>query len=148
MLRKLFQTDDAFSGLVLRLLLGLVFFPHGAQKVLGWFGGSGFSATMDMFTAKAGIPAILAFLAIMAESAGVVALFAGFFTRLAAFGIAVNMVVCALANHVKNGFFMNWFGNQQGEGFEFHILAVAIAVSLMIQGGGLWSVDRLLARKE
>ena len=147
MFKKLFQTNDDTAMLVLRLFLGVVFFPHGMQKVFGWFGGSGFGATMDMFTAKAGFPAALAFLAIMAESLGAVALLAGFLTRVAALGIGVNMIVCALGNHVKNGFFMNWMGTQKGEGFEYHLLVVAISAALIISGGGKWSLDGLIERK-
>lgn len=146
MYKLILKTDNDVSALTLRLMLALVFFPHGAQKVLGWYGGMGFMGTLDAFT-KGGIPTVLAVLAIMAESVGVLALFAGFFTRLAAFGIGANMVICAMGNHVKNGFFMNWFGTQQGEGFEFHILAVAIAVALMIKGGGLFSLDHMIAPK-
>jgi putative oxidoreductase len=148
MIRKLISTDDDTAGLVLRVMLALVFFPHGAQKVFGWFGGYGFAATMDAFVNKAGIPAALSFLAIMAESVGVVALFVGFFTRLAALGIAVNMIVCAYGNHIKNGFFMNWLGNQKGEGFEYHILVVAICLALIIRGGGRWSVDGSLSGRK
>lgn len=147
MFKKLLQTNDDTAMLVLRVFLGLVFLPHGMQKVFGWFGGPGFFVTMDMFTAKAGFPAVLAFLAIMAESLGVVALWAGFFTRIAALGIGVNMIVCALSNHVKNGFFMNWMGSQRGEGFEYHLLVVAISAALVIKGGGKWSVDGLLEAK-
>jgi len=147
MFKKLFQTNDDNAMLLLRLFLGLVFFPHGMQKVFGWFGGSGFSATMDMFTSKAGFPAALAFLAIMAESLGAVSLIAGFFTRMAALGIGVNMIVCALGNHVKNGLFMNWMGAQKGEGFEYHLLVVAISAALIIGGGGRWSLDGLIGRK-
>ena len=147
MFKKLVQTKDAYAMLLLRLFLGLVFFPHGMQKVFGWFGGSGFSASMEMFTAKAGFPAALALLAIMAESLGSIALIAGLFTRIAALGIGVNMIVCALGNHVKNGFFMNWMGTQKGEGFEYHLLVVAISAALIIGGGGRWSLDGLIERK-
>ena len=146
MFKKLFHTNDDTAMLALRLFLGLVFFPHGMQKVFGWFGGNGFSASMDMFT-KGGVPAALAFLAIMAESLGAVALIAGFFTRIAALGIAVNMIICALGNHVKNGFFMNWMGTQKGEGFEYHLLVVGISAALIISGGGKWSLDGLIGRK-
>ena len=147
MIKKLLSTDNDSASLVLRLLLGIVFFPHGAQKVFGWFGGHGFSGTMESFTVKMGIPAFLAFLAILAESGGAVALITGLLTRVAAFGIACNMVVAIFMVHLPNGFFMNWFGKQQGEGFEYHLLAIAIAVALMIKGGGRWSVDRLIAKK-
>ncbi len=148
MITKLFQTDDDTASLVLRFFLGIVFFPHGAQKVLGWFGGSGFAGTMDAFTIKMGIPAFLAFLAILAESGGAVALITGLLTRVAAFGIACNMVVAIFTVHIHNGFFMNWFGKKQGEGFEYHLLVIAIAIALMIKGGGRWSIDRLIAKKE
>lgn len=147
MIKKLIQTDKDISSLVLRVLLGIVFFPHGAQKVFGWFGGFGFSGTMGFFTEKMGIPAIFAFLAIMAEFLGPLGLLSGFLTRIAAFGIACNMTVAIFMVHLPNGFFMNWFGNQKGEGFEYHILAVAIAIALMIKGGGKLSVDGLISEK-
>lgn len=147
-MKKLFQTDNDISSFVLRVLLGIVFFPHGAQKVFGWFGGAGFSGTMTAFTEKMGIPVILAFLAIMAESLGAVALITGLLTRIAAFGIFSNMIVAIFLVHLPNGFFMNWFGKQQGEGFEYHLLAIAITIALMIKGGGRWSVDGLIAKKE
>lgn len=147
MIRKLFETGGDVSSLVLRLILGGVFFPHGAQKLLGWFGGQGYAATMAAFTDKMGIPAFLAFLAIMAESLGALGLVTGFLTRICALGIATNMVVAVLMIHIHNGFFMNWFGNKSGEGFEYHLLAIAIALALIIKGGGLWSIDRALAKK-
>ena len=125
----------------IRLLLALVIWPHGAQKVLGWFGGYGFRGTMGFFTKTMGIPAPLAFLAITAEFVGPVALALGLFGRVAALGIATVMVVAAMTSHLSNGFFMNWFGNQKGEGFEFHILALAIAAAIMIGGSGAFSVD-------
>ena len=147
MFQKLIRTDDDMAGLVLRVMLGIVFFPHGAQKLFGWFGGNGFSGTMAVFTDKMEIPAVLAFLAIMAESVGAVALIAGFFTRIGALGIGTNMVVAIFMVHLPNGFFMNWFGNQKGEGFEYHLLAIAIALALIIKGGGRWSIDRMLMKK-
>jgi putative oxidoreductase len=138
-------TDNSLAGLVLRVTLGVVMFPHGAQKVFGWFGGHGFSATMNHFTENMGIPWVFALLAILAESLGAVALIVGFLTRIAALGIGVVMVVAALMVHWQHGFYMNWFGAKQGEGFEYHLLALGIAVALMIRGGGLWSIDRALA---
>jgi putative oxidoreductase len=144
-LRKLLATDNDITGFILRVLLGIVFFPHGAQKVFGWFGGHGFAGTMAGFE-KMGIPAFFAFLAIMAESCGSLGLILGFFTRIAAFGITCNMLVAVVMIHFKNGFFMNWFGQKHGEGFEYHILVVAITIALMIKGGGRWSVDRLLTK--
>lgn len=147
MFKKLIHTDDSVSTLIMRVMLGIVFFPHGAQKLLGWFGGSGFSETMSMFTDKMGIPAVLAFLAIMAESVGAVALIAGFLTRIAALGIGTNMVVAIIMVHLPNGFFMNWSGNQKGEGFEYHLLAITLALALIIKGGGKWSIDRQMSKK-
>ena len=141
MFKKLIQTNDDVAMLVLRILLGVVFIPHGMQKILG------FSGTMQMFTTNLHIPWVFAFLAIMAEFLGSWGLITGLFTRVAAFGIAVNMLVAVYMLHWQNGFFMNWFGNQKGEGYEYHILVVAIALALMIKGGGKWSIDRALTEK-
>jgi len=146
MLKKIIGTQDDTALFVLRLLLGIVFFPHGMQKVFGSFGGPGFSVAMEGFTVKMGIPTFFAILAILAESAGSLGLITGFLTRIAAFGITCNMVVAVAMIHYKNGFFMNWFGKQSGEGFEYHILVIAITIALMIKGGGRWSVDGLLEK--
>ncbi|MEI8233184.1 MAG: DoxX family protein [Verrucomicrobiota bacterium] len=146
-LLPLFKTDAAISTLILRLTLGVVFLPHGAQKVLGWFGGYGYSATMAFFTGQMHIPALFAFLAIAAEFAGAIGLILGLFTRVAALGIAANMAVAIAMVHSANGFFMNWSGAQKGEGFEYHLLAIGIAVALMIRGGGKWSADAAIAKK-
>src|SRR5580700_9598291 len=116
MIRKLYATDDSTATAILRLVLGIVFFAHGAQKMLGWFGGYGFSGTMNFFTSAMHIPAPLAFLAIMAEFLGGLGLIVGFLARIAAFGIAVNMAVAIFMVHIHNGLFMNWYGNQKGEG--------------------------------
>ena len=145
MFKKLFQTNDDVMLLVLRVLLGLVFFPHGMQKLTTMFGGYGFEGTMGFFTGKLGIYALFAFLAIMAEGLGWMGLVTGLLTRVAAFGIAVNMAVAVYMLHFQNGFFMNWFGTQKGEGYEFHILVIAIAIALMIRGGGKWSIDKAIA---
>jgi putative oxidoreductase len=144
MFRKLFKTDADISSFMLRVLLGLVFFPHGMQKLTTMFGGYGFTGTMQFFTDKMGIPSPFAFLAIMAEGLGWIGLIAGLLTRVAAFGIAVNMIVAVYLIHWQNGFFMNWLNNQKGEGFEYHILVVAIAIALMIKGGGRWSMDKII----
>jgi putative oxidoreductase len=142
----LFKTDNSISTFLLRLSLGVVFFPHGAQKVLGWFGGYGFTGTMGFFTDKMHVPAFFAFLAILAEFAGSIALILGLFTRVAAFGIAANMVVAIAMVHASNGFFMNWSGAQKGEGFEYHLLVIGVAVALMIRGGGKWSADQAISK--
>jgi putative oxidoreductase len=145
MVRKLFATDDNTGTAILRLVLGIVFFAHGAQKLLGWFGGYGFSGTMGFFTGTIHIPAPFAFLAIVAEFFGGVGLILGFLTRIAAFGIAANMVVAIATVHSPFGFFMNWSGTQKGEGFEYHLLVLAMTAFLMIRGAGALSVDRAIA---
>ena len=142
----LFKTDNTLSTLLLRVTLGAVFFPHGAQKVLGWFGGYGFTGTMGFFTGQMHVPAFFAFLAIMAEFAGAIALILGLFTRVAAFGIAANMVVAIAMVHVGNGFFMNWTGKQPGEGIEYHLLVIGLALALIIRGGGMLSMDRAISK--
>lgn len=147
MFKKLIVTKDDVALLVLRVLLGVVFFPHGAQKVLGVYGGGGFSGTMGFFTETLGIPWIFAFLAIIAEFFGALGLISGLLTRVAAFGLACVMVIATFMLHLQHGFFMNWSGKQGGEGFEYHILVLAIAVVLMMRGGGKWSVDGILAKK-
>jgi putative oxidoreductase len=146
-MKILFQTDDSWSGLVLRVMLGIVMFPHGAQKLLGWFGGFGFAGTMGFFTQQMHIPAVLAFLVILAESIGAVGLILGFLSRVAAFGMACVMVGAIWLVHWPNGLFMNWSGKQAGEGFEYHLLVIAISLVLMIAGSGKWSVDRIIARQ-
>lgn len=145
MIRKLFDTDDSTATAILRLVLGLVFFAHGAQKMLGWFGGFGFSGTIGYFTGTMHIPAPLAFLAIAAEFFGGLGLILGFLTRIAAFGIAINMLVAIATVHQAFGFFMNWNGTQKGEGFEYHLLVLAMTVFLMIRGAGAFSVDRAIS---
>ncbi|MEO8358898.1 MAG: DoxX family protein [Vicinamibacteria bacterium] len=132
---------NSTAVLVARIVLGCVMLPHGVQKTLGWFGGYGFVGTMNFFTTTMHIPWVFALAAILAESVGAIALIAGLGTRLAAAAIATNMVVAVLTSHLANGFFMNWFGNQKGEGFEYHLLAIGLALVLMIQGGGRWSAD-------
>jgi putative oxidoreductase len=120
-------------------------FPHGAQKALGWFGGYGYKGTMGYFTSL-GFPSPLGVLAISTEFLGSIGLAVGLFTRVAAFGIACVMVGAVLTTHTQHGFFMNWYGNQKGEGFEFHLLVLGIALALILGGGGLWSMDALLVR--
>jgi putative oxidoreductase len=146
-MKALFQTTDAPSLLILRLALGGVMLPHGLQKLLGWFGGFGFAGTMGFFTEKMGIPAVLAFLVILAESFGSLGLIVGFLTRIAAFGIAWVMVGAIFLVHVRHGFFMNWFGQQAGEGFEYHLLVIGMCMALLLSGGGKWSVDRLIEKR-
>ena len=145
MFRRIYATDDSTATSILRLVLGVVFFAHGAQKLLGWFGGFGFAGTMNLFTNMMHIPAPLAFVAIAAEFFGGIGLILGFLTRIAAFGIGVNMLVAIMIEHRAFGFFMNWTGTQKGEGYEFHLLVLAIVALLMIRGAGAFSVDRVMS---
>jgi len=147
MFDRLFRTNNDITPLILRLFLGAIFFPHGAQKALGLFGGYGFSGTMGFFTEKMGIPVVLALLVIAAEFLGSIGLITGFLTRLSALGIASVMTGAIFMVHLPNGFFMNWSGKQAGEGFEFHLLAIGIALVLLITGGGGLSIDGLIAQK-
>jgi putative oxidoreductase len=146
MFRKLISTSDDYTYTMVRLVLGVVFFAHGAQKMLGWFGGYGFSGTMNFFTQMMHIPAPLAFLAICAEFFGGLGLIVGLLGRVAAFGIFMNMLVAIFTVHIHNGFFANWSGQQKGEGFEYHLLAIALLLVVMIKGSGALSVDRALSK--
>ena len=143
-MKYLFQTNYKFSYWVPRVILGCVFLPHGAQKLFGWFGGFGFTNTMTYFTQTAGLPWIIAFLIVMGESLGSLGLILGFFTRLSALGLICIMVGAIITVHIPNGFFMNWFGKQAGEGFEYHLLVIGMSIPLLISGGGKYSVDLLI----
>ncbi len=147
MIRKLLATDNDGATTILRLVLGVIFFVHGAQKMLGWFGGYGFTGTMGFFTNVMHIPALFAFLAIAAEFFGGLGLIFGFLTRIAALGIFTNMVVAIAMVHYRFGFFMNWTGTQKGEGYEYHLLALAVAAFLTIRGGGAASIDWMLSSR-
>jgi putative oxidoreductase len=143
MWHRLLRTADDPAPALVRLTLAAVLFPHGAQHVLGWFGGYGFHGTLGWMTATLGFPAPLAVLALVTEIAAPFALLFGLGGRFAALGI-VGLMLGALSTHVTNGFFMNWFGILPAgqEGFEYHILAIALAGSVVLQGSGAWSVDR------
>lgn len=145
-MRTLFQTDDHWTGLILRITVGIVIFAHGAQKLLGWFGGNGFSGTMGFFTGVMHLPWLVAFLVIIGESIGSLALIAGFLTRFVSASFAVIMLGAIAMVHWPVGFFMNWFGKQQGEGFEYHLLVIGMSLALLIAGGGKWSVDGWIDR--
>lgn len=145
MFKTLISTTNDVTLTFLRLVLGVVFLAHGCQKLLGWFGGYGFSGTMGFFT-QMGTPVIVAFLVIMTEFFGGLGLIVGLLTRIPAFGIACLMVGAIFTVHLQNGFFMNWYGNQKGEGYEYHLLAIAIAATLLLRGAGAFSADRALSR--
>lgn len=145
-MKMFFDTEDRWAPLILRLTLAAVMLPHGAQKLLGWFGGHGFEGTMGFFTQQMGIPLVIAFLVIIGESLGSLALAVGFLTRFSAASLGVIMVGAIAMVHWPNGFFMNWLGQQAGEGFEFHLLVIGLSLALLVTGGGKWSVDRVLVQ--
>jgi putative oxidoreductase len=147
-MRSLLATEDRFAPTLARLTVGIVYFPHGMQKLFGLFGGFGFNGTLHFFTDGMHVPLVFAVLAILAEGLGSIGLILGFLSRVAAFGIACNMVVAVYMVHRFNGFFMNWTGTQKGEGFEFHILALGLLLYVMIYGGGMWSVDLAITKKQ
>ncbi|GAA4780849.1 DoxX family protein [Olivibacter ginsenosidimutans] len=142
------QTDSDWAGLVSRLSIGIVFFPHGAQKLLGWWGGYGFSGTMDFFTNAMNLPWLIAFMVIAIEFFGALSLIAGFATRLWS---ALTIILCigvVFSSHLEHGFFMNWFGNQQGEGYEFFILMIGLCIVSLINGGGKYSADNIIVKMQ
>jgi putative oxidoreductase len=144
-MKRLMSTSNDVSFTILRLVLGVVFFAHGAQKMLGWFGGYGFQGTMGFFT-HMGMPAPIAFLIICTEFFGGLGLIFGLLTRIAALGIGCLMIGAIFMVHLQNGFFMNWMGTQKGEGFEYHLLVIAIAATLLLRGAGAFSLDRTLSK--
>jgi putative oxidoreductase len=148
MFRNIIRTNDDKVLTLLRLVLAIVVFPHGAQKVLGWFGGFGLAGTYGLLTQQMHIPAALAVLVFAAEFLAPIGLVFGFLGRVAAFGIAVDFIVALFLVHLPNGFFMNWSGQQKGEGIEFFFLAIGIAVAIMIRGSGAFSIDRILSKDQ
>jgi putative oxidoreductase len=145
MVKRLMGTSNDVSLTTLRVVLGVVFFAHGAQRMLGWFGGDGFQGTMGALT-QTGMPAPVAVLIICAQFFGGLGLVAGLLTRIASLGIAGLMIGAIFMVHLQNGFFMNWMGTQKGEGIEFHLLALAMAAALLLRGAGAFSLDRALSK--
>lgn len=143
-MQSLIVTHAGLTATVLRLALGFMILPHGAQKLLGWFGGHGPKGTLAYFRDQLGIPTVFGALAIAAEFFGGLGLVLGALGRVAAFGVGVTLLVASL-QHRRNGFFMNWSGRQNGEGWEFHVLALAIAAAVIVLGSGAWSVDAAIA---
>ena len=145
-MKKLLATNsENTTDLIARLALGIVVFPHGAQKLFGWFGGYGFSGTMSFLTGTAQLPSIVAVLVILIESIGALFILSGFLTRLAALGIALQFLGVMFIVHWQNGFFMNWYGTQKGEGIEYFLLLIGLAVILLITGGGRASIDAAIS---
>jgi putative oxidoreductase len=149
--KSLLATSAGWSNFFLRIFLAVVMFPHGAQKVLGWFGGHGPIMTFNFFVQRQHLPVFLVILVFAAEFLGPIGLFFGFLTRIAAFGIFCDMIGAVYLVHWRNGFFMNWANNPKaGEGFEYHLLMIGMCIALMIGGAGALSLDGAIAgeRKE
>lgn len=148
-MRAIFKTNNNnWSALIARLALALVVFPHGAQKLFGWFGGNGFQGTITYMTTQGGLPFFLALLVILIESVAALLVLIGLATRVAALGIFGLFAIIAVQYHASNGFFMNWFGNQKGEGLEYFIILLGLALTLVITGGGKASADAALVPAE
>ena len=142
-----FETSNKIAPTILRIILGIVLLTHGCQKLLGWFGGYGFEGTMTFFTDTVGLPWILGLSVIVIEFFGSILLIVGFATRFWSISIAILMIGVALTSHNQNGFFINWLGNQKGEGVEYFLLAVAMAISIAVTGAGKFSIDRLITKR-
>ena len=145
MKNKIFRTNNDWTGLVTRLTIGLILFPHGAQKMLGIFGGYGFSGTMGFFTGTMHLPWLIGFLVIIIEFFGSLSLIAGFASRLWSVLVIIEMFGAVITTHLNNGFFMNWAGTQKGEGYEFHLLIIGLALATLIDGSGKFSADEKIA---
>ena len=144
MLRNLLSTNSDWTLTIVRTLLGVVFFAHGAQKLLGWYGGPGLKETIRTMHDYLGLPLPLAFVAVATEFFGGVGLIVGLLSRVAAVGIAVTMLSAIVMVHGRNGLFMDWFGARKGHGYEYHLLAIALALVLVAKGSGAFSLDHLL----
>ena len=145
MLSQIFSTNADWIQTLVRVALGIIFFAHGSQKLLGWFGGPGLRQTLRSMKQHLGLPSLLAFCAIGTEFFGGCALIVGLLGRLAAAGIAIIMLVAILMVHGRYGLFLNWFGDQEGHGYEYHLLAIALALVIVVRGSGALSLDRLVS---
>lgn len=144
MKQLIFKTNNDYTGLIIRLTTGLILFPHGAQKMLGAFGGPGFSGEISFLTGTVHLPWLIAFLVIIIEFFGALALILGFASRVWAVLIIILMLGIIFTAHIDNGFFMNWFGNQQGEGYEYHLLVIGLSLAILVNGSGKISIDSRL----
>jgi putative oxidoreductase len=144
MLWNLFSTDPDWTLTAIRVILGVVFFAHGAQKMLGWFGGAGLKETLRTMHEFLQLPVPLAFLAVTSEFLGGVGLILGLLSRVAAIGICVTMLSAIVMVHGRYGLFMNWLGDRKSHGIEYHLLAIALAIAIVVRGAGAASLDRLL----
>jgi putative oxidoreductase len=148
MRRALFHTPNDYTLTFARIILAIIFFAHGTQKMFGFFGGPGFDRALVIFQDTMGIPPPLTVLAMTAEVAGAIGLALGFLTRIAAVGVLGVMIVAPFANHLYPRFFMNWLNRNPGEGYEYHLLAIALIVGVLVRGAGALSVDRALAGRD
>jgi len=144
MIESLIGTDTDWVVGIIRIVLGIIFFGHGAQKMLGWYGGPGLASSMRTFTEHLHLPSTLAFLVIAGELFSGIGLIVGLFSRIAALVIALTMVGAIATVHFRFGLFLNWFGTQKGHGIEYHLLAIALALVVVVKGAGALSVDRLV----
>jgi len=148
MWRKLFPTSNDYTLTVARVVLAMIFFAHGSQKMFGFFGGRGIQGTIDIFQSTMGLPPPLTVLVMCTEVFGALGLVLGLLSRVAALGVGVIMIVAPFANHLYPNFFMNWTGRQMGEGYEYHLLAIALILGILVRGGGAWSLDGIIARRK
>ena len=146
MRNRIFNTKNDWTGLIIRITIGLVLFPHGAQKMLGLFGGYGFSATMDYFSQSMHLPWILGFVVVLIEFAGAISLIFGIASRVWSVLIIVLFICIIYTSHLDYGFFMNWFGNQKGEGYEFHLLVIGLCLAVVENGSGKFSLDQRITK--
>ena len=147
MKNKIFNTNNDLTGLIIRLTLGLILFPHGAQKMLGIFGGYGFSGTMNFFTGTLNLPWIIGFFVIIIEFVGALSFIAGFASRIWSALTIILFIGIIFTSHLDNGFFMNWFGNQKGEGYEYHLLIIGLSLATLVNGSGKYSADKLINKQ-
>ena len=148
LVKTILTTNPNIGFSIARLALGLVIFPHGAQKLLGLYGGYGYSATMETFTTQMGLPSIVAFSVIMIEFFGSISLILGLFSRFWALSLTGMFMGIIFITQLEHGFFMNWFGNQAGEGYEYSLLVIGLALTILVNGSGKWSIDNLISKKQ
>ena len=141
----LFGTFASKSLLIVRVVLGVIFFAHGAQKVFGWFGGPGLRGVIGYFKQALGLPAPLTVLAAFTECFGGLAMIVGLLVRPAAVGLILVMLVAIAKVHRPNGFFMNWsLEPGKGHGYEMNLALIAMALGVLFGGAGWLSIDRCL----
>jgi|SRR5580704_10886631 putative oxidoreductase len=142
MIEKLLQTDTDYVCTFLRIVAGIIIFPYGMQKLLGWFGGVGIEGTLEQMTVRK-IPKFIAWLIIIGQSFGSIALIFGFLGRIAAGGLFI-IFTGALIVHLPDGWSMNWFGTKEGEGIEYHVLLLSLLLIIIVNGSGAMSIDSWL----